>query len=86
MNAEIALNAIIIILSVAVLWWVVGWAIYGGERGAGRKGGIFAILWKFVVTPFLIVTTGNPGRRAPGPCPPGFGSPLRAGRGIRERG
>lgn len=59
MNAEIALNALIIIYGVAIPWWVIGWAIYGGERGKRRKGGIFAALWQFVVTPYLIVSIAS---------------------------
>lgn len=59
MNAQIAGNALLIVTGVMLVWFLLGWAIYGGNRGDGRKGGMFWALYKFVATPWLITAAAT---------------------------
>ncbi|WP_258802634.1 hypothetical protein [Pseudarthrobacter sp. NS4] len=59
MNAEIAGNALLVITVVMAVWFLLGWAIYGGGRGKARKGGIFEALYKFVVIPWLVTAAAG---------------------------
>ncbi|MDQ0755773.1 hypothetical protein [Arthrobacter sp. B3I4] len=53
---EFLVNVLVVFTLVMIVWFLLGWSIYGGERGKARRGGLFAAVYKFVVTPWIITS------------------------------
>lgn len=56
MSTQTGVTLLFILFAVAIIWFLLGFAIYGGGRGKNRRGGIFWAVYRFMVTPFLITS------------------------------
>jgi len=56
MDVQTGLTFLAVFTIVMVIWFLLGWAIYGGDRGKSRKGGLFWAIYRFVVIPWLITS------------------------------
>lgn len=54
MDPKVVIPFLVIFSSVMVGSCLIGWALYGGERGKMRDGGLFWALWKFLAVPWTI--------------------------------